>query len=361
MRILLLFSFIICSTFISAQEEEFQYQLGARNHFGFFLTNSQILDYVTHQHVRMYEVYFEKKTDGSRQWQNEYKLPSLGVAFLMTDYQKKQHLGTAYSLYPYMNFQLLKSNVVQLSFHAGAGLAYLSKRFHPEDNRKNVAIGSKLNMSFSFLLDADWKLLKSLHLTTGIALNHFSNTSFQKPNQGLNLPSAALGLHYSFGNYEKSEPKKNEEIIKNDWQISAHAALAMNEIYPANGDKYLAKTLSLGVEKRSNYKSRLGGALDLFYSPANIQILKNDSMPLSNKAQNIQIGLAFQHTLMFGKFGLHTVAGYYLKTAYIDGGRFYQKVGGRYGISDALVANLLLKTHFASAEYLEIGFGYYFN
>ena len=344
---------------VSAQEEEYRFNVGARNHFGFFLTNSQSLDYVTHQHLRMYEVFVEKKTSGSRQWHHTYDFPTIGLSFLITDYDTKKHLGSAYSLIPYMKFSLAKGSLLNLDFHAGAGLAYLTKRFDAENNRKNVAIGSKLNMSFSFLLEADWKLLKNLSLTTGIGLTHFSNTSFQKPNQGLNIPSAEIGLEYGFG--ENKRIKTEEKTIENQqWQLSAHAAVAVNEIYPANGEKYLAKALNVAVDKRTNAKSRIGASVDLFYNPANIAILKNDSTPLSRKAENLQIGLAVQHTLMFGKFGLHTAAGYYLSTAYKEGGMLYQKVGGKYWISQHLVANLLLKTHFASAEYLEMGFGYYF-
>lgn len=359
MRLLLLSIFIPFTTFISAQEEEFQYYLGARSHFGFFLTNSQILDYLTHQHLRAYELYFEKKTNGSKQWQQEYNFPTIGLAFLMTDYQNKKHLGTAYSLYPYMKFNILENNSLNLDFHAGVGMAYLSKKFHAENNRKNAAIGSKLNMSFAFILEADWKLMKNLQLNTGIALNHFSNTSYQKPNQGLNIPSMEIGLAYAFGDYEKKEIQERGDFQKK-WQFSAHAALAINEIYPANGDKYLAKTFSLSMDKRTQYKSRIGGSIDLFHNPANMQMLKNDNTPLSSDAENIQIGISIQHTLMFGKFGLHTAAGYYLKTAYKKGGYLYQKVGGRYWISESLIANVLLKTHFASAEYLEVGLGYYF-
>lgn len=360
MRYLFLLTSLFSVSVLFAQEKAFHYHLGARSHFGFFLTNSQILDYLTHQHLRAYEVYIEKKTDGSKQWQQEYKFPTIGLGFLTTDYQNKKHLGTAFSLYPYMKFNILQNESIRLDFHAGAGMAYLSKRFDAELNRKNVAIGSKINMSFSFLLEADWKILEALYLNTGFALNHFSNTSFQKPNQGLNIPSFEIGLEYAFGELEKKESQKNE-TIKGNWQFSVHAAIAVNEIYPANGRKYLAKILSLNVDKQSNNKSRIGGSVDLFYNPANIQILKNDSISLSKNIENLQIGISLQHTLLIGRFGLHTAAGYYLKTTYKDGGLFYQKIGGRYWISDKVAINLLLKTHFASAEYLEIGMGYFFG
>lgn len=345
---------------LCAQSDTVQrlHSISLRTHYGFMLTNSQILDYITHQHLRAYEISIEQQTSGSKDWHSIYGLPKVGMALYITDYDKKEQLGTAYALYPYLDFKIKSGRIHKINFRAGAGLAYLSKVFHQENNRKNLAVGSKLNLSFGFQLASEWMLSPSLQLSTGIALTHFSNTSYQKPNQGLNLPTAHLALKYSFGEVVVKEERELPQLQGEKWETSLHAALAVNEIYPAGGEKYLAKILSLNVDKRTGLKSRWGGNLDLFYNPANIQIMKNDSTPLSSDIKNIQVGIGISHNLIIGNFGLYTLAGYYLSSKNKkNDGPFYHKVGGRYMLNEKWILNLMLKTHFASAEFLEIGVG----
>src|SRR5690606_1826924 len=84
------------------------YSLSLRSHYGFMLTNSQILDYLTHQHLRAYELSFEQQTSGNRKWHSLYGFPKIGMALYITDYDQKKHLGTSYALYPYLNFKIKK-------------------------------------------------------------------------------------------------------------------------------------------------------------------------------------------------------------------------------------------------------------
>ncbi|MEX2379302.1 MAG: hypothetical protein WD530_01050, partial [Vicingaceae bacterium] len=67
------------------------------------------------------------------------------------------------------------------------------------------------------------------------------------------------------------------------------------------------------------------------------------------------------HLLHFGRFGVITQAGYYLKTENDELGNYYHLVGGRIALNNKLSGYFALKTHFAKAEYFTLGVNYKLN
>ncbi len=338
--------------------KENPFSVGFRAEYGFILTHSETMEYITGQHFRTYELYFEKSTTGSKNWQKEYNLPKWGVAFYSARINK--FLGEVYTLHPYIAFPIVRNKTLDLAFRLGGGIGYVSNPFDKNDNFKNVAIGSRLNATFSFMLDAQFNISKPLKLHTSAAFTHFSNSSFEKPNLGINIPTIGLGLSYHFGKPKEIDHQPLDAFNKKTqkWTYTLRANLGINETYATVDKKYYASSFSFLAQKQTSRKSRWGGELNIFNNPALRAELQSRGEKVDRGVGITQIGLGASHTLTIDKFGLYLQAGTYLYSQYTDSGMLYQRVGGTYQFTDKISGQLILKTHLAIAEYLEFGIGY---
>jgi hypothetical protein len=358
MRFVLLFclaSGLLFKSMCSAQEQEiFPYQLDIKRGHGFIITHNPTMEYLTQQALEKLEVSFEKNTFGQRPWQQRYGFPRIGASFNYYDFNNPQHLGKGYSLAPYLNFILKSGSSISLRLKTAIGIGYISQPFDPEENFKNIAIGSHFNIFFSVLAESEWKITSKMGLLLGLNFAHFSNTSFQKPNLGINLPTVEAGLYTRWGKAQ-TQKRATQSFTKTKahWRLGLGAGV--NEVNPPEEKKYLATAFYLSREKTLNLKSSIGGNLDLFYNPAQIRALKSDSIYVNKGWENMQIGLSFYHVFHFGQLESYAQAGYYLKTKNEELGNFYHVVGGRLKLSDHVSAFTAIKTHFAKAEYLLFG------
>jgi hypothetical protein len=282
----------------------------------------------------------------------------MGFSFSYFKLNNPEHLGNGLSLSPYLKFQLNQSEKVKLNLRTTLGIGYLSSVFHPQDNYKNNAIGSHFNLFFSVMMGAEVPLSSRFNFLLTANFSHFSNTAYSKPNLGINVPTIEGGLSYNIGKEQSAQKidKKPFDRSKSYWQMTS--SFGLNAIYPPDDVKYLASTLSLGREKKLNYKSTLGAALDVFYNPAQRHGLKRRDIYIDKGWENLQSGLSVYHLLHFGRFGVITHVGYYLKTKNDELGNFYHVMGGRIEMNDKLSGYFALKTHFAKAEYFTIGVNY---
>lgn len=356
---ILLFQLCIYAT-LGAQEKH-NYRLGVNSGYGFIITHSPGMRYITAQHLEKFDAYFEKNTFGSAAWHQRYSFPQMGVSLSYFKLNNPEHLGNGLSLAPYLKFQLNKSQLFQLKLRTALGLGYLSQKFHPQENFKNNAIGSHLNLFFSVCLGVDIPINEQFNFNLSTNFSHFSNTAFTKPNLGINIPTIEGGFAYNFGQRATTQFTNEKEFKRENayWQVTT--SMGLNEIYPPNGKKYLATTLSIGREKQLNYKSTIGVAFDLFYNPAQRAALQRKEIEVKKGWENLQNGLSFYHLLHFGRFGVITQAGYYLKTKDEELGNFYHSVGGRIKVNQRLHGFFSLKTHFAKAEYFTLGINYQFK
>ena len=51
----------------------------------------------------------------------------------------------------------------------------------------------------------------------------------------------------------------------------------------------------------------------------------------------------------------------YLRDRYRPNGPLYHRIGFRYQLKNGLYGNVTLKSHWAKADYMELGIGYVFN
>jgi len=329
-------------------------------HYGIILpVYTEGMNVLIQGHVPGIEVDYLDKPDGSHPWQKDYHYAETGVAFFYAWLGNPIQLGNEMGAYPFINFHLQRSAKERLYLRAGLGLAYLPVIFNQETNHKNILIGTHVNTIINLRLTNHYYLIKNLRLETGFGITHCSNGSFSTPNLGINLISANTGLSYCI-NGNKIAPVAPQPDTSTHKKLSHefYAGFGTCEIEPPGGQRYWATTLTYIAYHTFNKKNKIGGGIDVFYNSANLETMALDSIHITSKIQNVQVGIKFGYELTIGKIALPYEIGAYLYTKSIGHGYEYNRLGIRYYITPHFIANISLLAHFASADFVEWGFGY---
>lgn len=346
----------ICTSLIGQEESKHNFQVAFKGGYGFIIAHNPTMQYFADQHIQKYELNVEKHTFGTKLWQQRFGFPKIGFSISYFDLNNEQHLGNAFAFAPHYNFRFLGRKAFQLRLKTAIGLGYVAKPFNAENNFKNAAIGSHFNLFFSLLLESEWKISARTSLLLGANFSHFSNASFKTPNLGINIPTAELGIAYHLGAKRANQEETKESFKapeRGSWSLNT--GIGFNEIYPPNGNKYLAKNVSIMNERKLNHKSSFGVAMDFFYNPAQRKALANDSIFIDKGWENLQFGFSAYYMIHLGKFSAYIQNGYYFKSKDEELGNLYQIVGGRIFLTERINGLVAIKTHFAKAEYLLLG------
>jgi hypothetical protein len=94
-----------------------------------------------------------------------------------------------------------------LSIRALAGLAYVSRSYDAVKNPGNVAFGTPINGLTGIGLYARYTVAPNWRLMAGFDYKHISNAGIRLPNQGLNIPTLAIGIQHYTGSVMLSDPR----------------------------------------------------------------------------------------------------------------------------------------------------------
>ena len=356
---LILFLFILIQN-MSGQEKSSSLQINFRGHYGFIMVHRDNMSHLVKGHPYMLEFSISKPTYGVKEWEQIYAFPEIGVSFLYADLANRQQLGTAYALYPYINYRMNRNDKCNMRLRIGAGIGYFPTTFDIFENHKNLAISSHLNGAISVLFANRLCLSKRISWENGISFTHFSNGAYKMPNLGVNIVTLNTGVSLSLGNTERKPVKTTALAQKKafDFLIVGTAGIKSLE---AAGQKYFVYTLRMVLDKAMNRKSSLGVGLDIGYNSSLFDKLIYDSIFVTNKAAIIQPGINLSYTLNMDKLSLFINNGFYLNKVDIRSGLFYHRLGIRYKFNYNLIANVSLKTHFGVADHFEFGIGYCFT
>lgn len=358
---LLLISMLVTWNSISGfPQEKMPFGIGIKPQYGFLIPHRTSMIHLVKSHVPSCEILIDFPGTGKKKWHVYYNQPSWGLTFYTGNLGNKQYIGMGYGLMAYANLHFVKKTRFEWNIRMGTGAGWVQKVFDRTDNNKNVAIGSHLNGMM--LLSTEAKFIgKKMDVGTGITMTHYSNGSFTVPNLGLNLPSVFLSAYYKFGNHETQVTPVEKENFERYSSTTAIASFGGKEIYPAGSKRYLVSSLCSYFARHLNEKSALNFGLDYYYSDAIYNRLRIDSTATGSRFSYSQLGVHFGHELKIGNLAMLVQLGTYLIDKYKEDGPVYNRLGVRYYFENHFVASLMLKTHFAKADYFEFGIGYRFN
>ena len=334
--------------------------ISGQGHAGYIISHRNNMTHLIKGHIYGAELNYIFRTDGSKSWHQLYKYPEIGFCLVHMYLANPVELGNLDGAYPYLNFRLNNSKRSwKLNLRMGVGLGYLTKPFDRTTNHKNNAIGSHLNGFVNMRLNWAFRLSNSWRLETGFGLTHASSGAIKTPNLGLNVASANLGIGYVFGNKEL-QYKKDTMAPEKKWTSMIVAVAGVKELETPGGKKYTAYGIQYNLYRTLNHKNKLGGGIEVAYNNASKEVYESDSIYDYKFSDIIQGGIKVSYSFNVHRLSLPVDFGYYLYKKQSYNGNFFHRVGLRYMVTDHIIANVTLFSHWAKADYFEWGVGYKF-
>ena len=334
---------------------------------GFIIPHSDRVEPLIDKHTNGVEFAVEFPKYGGKPWHFYYAFPTTGLGFMYLDLGNPDLLGSAFTLYPYIIIPIFQKPMFSFNFKMGAGLSYVTEKYDfdkPQTyDENNFAIGSHLNgflcggLNTEVLFSRSQRSFMSrFSFVADASLHHISNGSVQKPNTGLNMFNAGVGLKYI--PYLTVAPMKQKGArIERKWSLEPVLGFGVNRQNEFDTKKYLNASLSVGGYRPLSNVYRFGLNMDMFYNSA---FHLERTLPDYYAGENgkFRMGFSLANELMFGDFatGLH-VGGYAFNPIEHDG-YVYFKLVAKYRVYDHFFINLALKTHMQVAESVELGVGY---
>jgi hypothetical protein len=328
--------------------------------YGTLLRHNVNISHLVAAHPDIVTLSFNRKTFGEKLWQRKYNYPDWGVSFQYLDFNTEA-LGKNYSVLAFYNFYFLKR---KLRMQFAQGISYNSNPFDLETNPKNIAYGNHLLSATTFsLLYTKPKIFKDFGLNLGLALVHQSNGSMKAPNTGTNVFTLSVGMSYDPGStenveYVKKEDEKITEPIR--WNFAIRGGINSSDYFNLGQHPFIV--FSAYADKRLSYISTIQFGADVFLMESLKEEIKYISVAFPNEnldpdTDYKRFGLFAGHEFRIGDLGIVTQLGYYFYSPYLNEGRVYSRVGGKYYFNKNWFGTLTIKAHAANAEAIEFGFG----
>lgn len=297
----------------------------------------------------------------SKSWSSDYKNPYAGITVYGSNFGNQAILGDGFGAYGFIEFPWNRGKRHVLTAKVGAGIGFITKVYDPIKNPKNVAMSSYVNALICLGLQGKWYFTENDAFVYGMDLTHFSNGATKVPNLGLNLPFLSIGYARVVGNKTIDTVPKLEvpkQPFFKGWSYAPIGILSFKENFPTGGKKYPVYALSNVFYRRFKAKVGMEFALDLMSKQALFGY--REYIP-KNQWRIFQIGTYLGYAIPLDKLRFVIGMGYYVKDRYDADDAFYHRVGLRYQAKNGLLLNLVLKSHWAKADYIEFGLGYTFN
>jgi hypothetical protein len=257
-----------------------------------------------------------------------------------------------------MDFSMVGKRKLTLNYEIDFGAGYLSKKFDPENNLMNIAISSRYNIFVGLRLNLAYQINSRNELTAGCKFFHFSNGKTGTPNLGLNAAVVSLGYHFRI----KPIVKPKRDVIapvnhkKHYYELGIAAGGKVDD--QISNKYYFVSSLVLDYKYFPGFKYGFGAGADLFYDQA---LGPNKTSDLGGTYTNADLYQFGVHAGVYSRFSRLVVMlhiGDYLYASYCKYASFYSRIGFRYMITDHILFNFSLKSHYAIADFVEWGFAY---
>ncbi|MCE2743338.1 MAG: acyloxyacyl hydrolase [Fluviicola sp.] len=349
--------FLLLMTQFTWSQKNLTWGIEARTKVGFLAAHHNTLYHLPTNLAYAQELSFFIKPNGSKQWHIDYKKPLIGITAFAGSVSNNQVLGRFYGAYQFIEFPFIQRKHFQLTAKLGNGFAYGTKEYDPITNPKNTAIGSHLNALICIALKNRF-IFNRHQFSIGIDISHCSNAASKTPNLGINLPFLSLSYGYTVGESKNVDSIKNYTHHFRKLYFGATGILSQKEIYPTGGKRYAVYGLSLFSRYLFKPKVGLEIAFDLF-SKQSILGYKTDIK--KDQLDIVQMGIFAGYILPLNKMHFILGMGVYVRDKYQPDTFLYHRVGMRYFLKNGIFFNVVLKSHFASADYFETGIGYTFK
>lgn len=343
-----------------AQDDEIW--LGIKEKNGFLAAHRGVMSHLSDERITGVEISFIKRLGASKNWHYFYKYPYVGVTLYGSTVGNNAILGQAFGTYAFIEFPMNRGKRHILSGKLGCGLGYVTKVFDQETNPLNVAISTHMNALICLGIEGRINLGERHQISYGFDLTHLSNGATKVPNLGLNMPNFGIGYAYKWRSESNTMSKPmNVRIQKSfmkNWKTHIMGIISVKEVFPSGEKKYPVYALSF--QQRKLFRPKVG--MELAFDVMSKQAVFGYKRYIPKTQWSIlQLGVYVGYVLPLDHLQFVVGMGKYVKDRYQPDAPFYHRVGMRYQFNNGITANLVLKAHWAKADYIEYGIGYTFR
>src|SRR5690606_18295488 len=163
------------------------------------------MTYLIDDYARGTEINIIRQRHKEQLWETYLNRPETGVGFWYSTFGRSDIYGEGFAIYPYINYRLFQIGRLQARYKVALGLGYATKPFKVGENTYNTVFGSHLNAYVGLGLRLHYPITDRFSLSTSFALNHMSNGSSRKPNNGINTAAIDFGLIYELVPFQEPE------------------------------------------------------------------------------------------------------------------------------------------------------------
>ena len=358
-RIFLTASLCWCSLLHGQSSYFDDFYVRAAYHAGVVLPEYTLYSYLVDDYSRAFTLSFCKRPPGRTYWAPIYNYPEFGLAIQYATLGNDEIFGHEWSVYPFFNIHIIEGGKISLINQLGLGVGIANKKFDPETNPYNVAVGTALNCHFNFELNLQYQALKKFYVYTGVGFDHFSNGNLGEPNLGINYMTFSAGMKYRVG----------ERTPVNQFNIEKHVPSTRMSLALTGGIKhgrslkeksYLVSALSFELKPKWWRVFYPGIGADIFYDQSTQDELSVFGEGTFETIDNFKAGFHFTQELVYNKFSIALQEGFYaiLKDK-VFGHATYHRFIIRHQVSNRFFVQLSMKAHVVVLDYLELGVGYH--
>lgn len=344
-------SFFLLLSLPSFGQKESWFEVRAKA--GFLIAHRGNMGHIAVSHTFATEVSYMFRGNGEKNWHEAYKKPLYGISAFFGSVGNKELMGNYFGAYSFISIPLIQTKHYKLSGRMGTGIGIAGKIYDPETNNLSIGVSTRLNALVSLAIDNRFEFGKH-SFSARLDMTHFSNGAIKVPNLGLNLPYLSLGYGYRIKEHNPEGIPKPKSFTKK-WQIGAIGFASVKEEYPIGGKKFFIHGVNLVA--RRFFKRTVGAEVSLDYIHKQSVIVYHEDIP-KTQAEIIQLGAFLGYLLPLDHFHLVVGMGYYVRDKFSPEDAFYHRVGMRYVFDNGFNLNLVLKSHWARADYVEFGLGY---
>ncbi|GAO31700.1 acyloxyacyl hydrolase [Geofilum rubicundum] len=339
-----------------------RYAIEAKYHLGIVVPHHTSMTYLINDYARGGEINLIRQRHRSGLWESYLNRPETGIGLWFSTFGRPDIYGEGFAIYPFINFRLFQLGQLQAKSRVALGLGFANKPFEVGVNTYNTVFGSHLNayIGFGFLLN--YPVTDRVALSGSFSLNHMSNGSSRKPNNGINTATFTLGAIYELSPVKAPDyhPVSPPPSSAREWLTTLSAgrnqAAAYNPTIYWSGSLttthlwYTTKTRAYGLGLDF---IRFGGAP---LASKNFQDM--DENAVYSFKDELYAGLFGTMESHMGSTALYIAAGGYLYHATKPRQPVYARLGVRQKLTGNLLAHFGIKANFFTAEFIEFGLGY---
>lgn len=337
-----------------------------------------------------FELRVGTQSTGRQTWQQLHNYPYYGLGVFAgnlggTDVDTV--IGAPSGIYFFFGAPWARFGKFTFATDLAMGLSYDFVPYDLNTNSLNDVIGSTVNLYFNLNAIFYYQLSERYDLSFGLNFFHFSNGRTFTPQRGINMAGYNIGVKYNFNpikNYTKYidpdyQPQIRPEFIvsekppftkSHELQFTGSFGTVLSEpgelvLAPnvrdtiGTQERYLTSTFAVHYMYHVARKVKIGGGLDAFYDGSFVNTYRDRYPEDVDFIDKTALGLSFGFHYLIERFTFQYTLGFYVHKNSPFRGAWYQRAGGKVGITDDWDAHIALKTRNGGiADWIEWGVSY---